>query len=218
MSGVRKAGIIMDMNQNPKTKQNPNVIPTPNMNPDMKFKRCKYCHCNISEQSKVCLFCKKKQKKSVGCLFAVIAAIVICAVIAVSRGWLKVGWRNKSIEVNGLRVSLTAKDLNYKVKDDEYDVYQPADGKKYVAASLKFKNIGDEDKLVSMYDFDCYADNAACRQIELPSENDFEITTLSAGRTVSFTVYFEVPEKASEIELEYDRIYSSDKKAIIKLK
>lgn len=123
-----------------------------------------------------------------------------------------------SFEASGLKISFTKCDLDFKVKDDKYDLYKPADGKKFIALSFKFENTGDKDEYVSIYDFDCYADNETCDQKFFSKEGDFINTNLSKGRNVSFTIYYEVPEKAKNIELEYEADFWTDEKVIIKAK
>ena len=96
-------------------------------------------------------------------------------------------------------------------------MYTLSDGQKYIAVSFTFENTGKDDKYVSLYDFDCYADNKSCEQAFLPDDNDFINTNLSAGRGVSFTAYFTVPADSSTIELEYETNIWTDEKVILKV-
>lgn len=123
-----------------------------------------------------------------------------------------------SFEKGGLKITVDDASLNYKDYDDEYNMYTPKKGKKYIMASFIFENSGKTDAYVSIYDFECYADNVACEQAYLPDDNDFINTNLSSGRSVSFKAYYEVPKKAKTIELEYETSFWTDAKAIIKLK
>ena len=213
----------------------------------MPTKKCKFCQTDIPIKAKVCPNCKKKQKKPIGCLIVIIAVIAIGAAgvsagggkddsssdIKISKGSASsqssndsstenensnnVVELNDTFETKGLKVSFTDLNLDYSVKDDKYDLYKPADGKKYIAVSFTFENTGDKEKYVSIYDFDCYADNTNCEQKYLPDDNDFINTNLSSGRNVSFTAYFEVPKDAKTIELEYEPDFLSDDKVIIKV-
>jgi len=78
---------------------------------------------------------------------------------------------------------------------------QPADGNKYVQFELEFENISNSDQHISIYSFDCFADGASCEQLFLLDES--VDATISAGRKTSGLVFFEVPNDATTIELEY---------------
>ena len=73
---------------------------------------------------------------------------------------------------------------------------------------------GDKDEYVDIYSFDCYADNKACEQTYITKADDFINTNLSSGRSISFTVFFEVPKDAKSVELEYSGMLSSEKVVI----
>ena len=88
---------------------------------------------------------------------------------------------------------------------------------KYIMASFTFENNSDTDKYVSIYDFDCYADNTTCEQKYSLDDNNFINANISSGRNVSFKVYFMVPIDAQSIELEYETSIWSNKKVVIKL-
>ena len=62
-----------------------------------------------------------------------------------------------------------------------------------------------------MMDWECYADNSKVDQTWIADDNGLD-ATLSAGREAEGAVYFEVPEDAESIELEYDiNFWQSDK-------
>lgn len=128
---------------------------------------------------------------------------------------LKVG---SSFEKGGLKITVDDADLNFKDYKDDYNMYAPKKGNKYVMAAFTFENSGKSDAYVSIYDFKCYADNTACDQAYLPDDNDFINTNLSPNRNISFQTYYEVPKKAKSIELEYETSFWTNEKAIIKLK
>lgn len=123
----------------------------------------------------------------------------------------------ESFECNGLKVTVNSADLDFTDYDDTYGWYTPNSGDKYIMASFTFENNSDSDKYVSLYDFDCYADNATCEQTYGLDDNDFINTNLSRGRNVSFKVYFEVPKDAESIELEYETDLWSDERVVIVL-
>lgn len=122
-----------------------------------------------------------------------------------------------SFEKSGLKITVNESNLDYQDYSDEYGMYAPADGMRYVMVSFTFENGGDSDAYVSIYDFDCYADNTACEQAYLPDDSDFINANLSPGRNISFKTYYSVPINATTIELEYETSIWTGEKAVIKL-
>ncbi len=110
---------------------------------------------------------------------------------------------NYSFYYGELKITINSKDLNYDSYDDPYNWYLPNDGMKYIMVSFTFENTGKYDEYVSIYDFDCYADNVLCEQAFLPDDSDFINTNLSSGRMISFQTYYQVPVDSVSIELEY---------------
>ena len=123
-----------------------------------------------------------------------------------------------SFEKNGLTITVDDASIDFKDYEDEYGYNAPNDGMKYVMCAFTFENKGDSDAYVSIYDFDCYADNTLCDQIYSLDDNDFMNTNLSSGRNVSFKTYYAVPVNANSIELEYETNAWTSEKVIIKLK
>ena len=122
-----------------------------------------------------------------------------------------------SFENNGLKVTLNEASIDFTDYNDDYGFNTPEDGMKYIMASFTFENNSDSDQYVSIYDFDCYADNATCEQVYTLDNSNFVNANISSGRNVSFKVYFTVPVNAESIELEYETSIWSNKKVIIKL-
>lgn len=127
-----------------------------------------------------------------------------------------------TMESNGLKIALNDVDLNYTGYDKRYGLHEPQPGMKYISVSVTFQNDSQKDAYVSIYDFDCYADGSTCQQEyglepDINVSNNFINTNLSAGRNVSFTTYYSVPEGAQSIELEYEANIWTNKKAYIKL-
>ena len=86
---------------------------------------------------------------------------------------------------------------------------QPNQGNKYISATFTYENKKSSGNIyASIYDFDCYADNSNCEQKYI-GDSSFINTNLSPGKKVTFTVYFEVPENAETIELEYKPMLQS---------
>lgn len=122
-----------------------------------------------------------------------------------------------SFETDSLRVTINEADVDFTDYEDEYGWHTPEEGMKYVMVSFTFENIGDSDQYVSLYDFDCYADNTTCEQVYGLDDNDFVNTNLSSGRNVSFKTYYSVPVDCESIELEYETNIWSNEKVIIKI-
>ena len=93
--------------------------------------------------------------------------------------------------------------------------FAPESGFKYIYIDLDAKNIGDSDAYISVYEFECYADDVA---MEAHYEDDDLSATLSAGRSTSGRVYFEVPVDAENIEIEYETDFWDDQKAVFLFK
>lgn len=95
------------------------------------------------------------------------------------------------------------------IEENEYS--QPAEGNKYIFFKFSFENISsNSDTAISFYDFECYADGYVT---EMHYNDDESLSsTLSPGRSTQGTLIFEVPETASDIELEYNSNYWTDDK------
>lgn len=93
--------------------------------------------------------------------------------------------------------------------DNEY--LQPKEGNKYVFLKLAFINeSAKSDTSISSYSFNAFADGYACDMF-FGGEEDLS-ATLSPGRSTIGFIYFEVPEDAEDIEVEYEtNVFTSDK-------
>lgn len=93
--------------------------------------------------------------------------------------------------------------------DNEF--LQPAEGNKYIYIQLAFENTSaDTDLAVSSFSFECYADGYNSEAYY--GEDDTLSSTLSPGRSASGYLYFEVPEDAENIEIEYETNFFTEKK------
>ena len=122
-----------------------------------------------------------------------------------------------SFEKNGLKIKVNDSNADFQDYDNEYGWNTPEEGKKYIMVSFTFENNGSSDAYVSIYDFDCYADNETCDQVYSLDDDNFINTNLSPGRNVSFNTYYSVPVSAQSIELEYETNIWTGKKAVIKI-
>ncbi len=191
-------------------------------------KICKYCKSEIAKDAKICPNCRKKQKGRLRIIIGIIVVLLIISIVS-KGGSNKTNNSNSknsddvvevggSFEDNGLKFTVNDAKINYPIKD-EYGLYKLDDNYVYLMLDVTFENTGDGDKYVSIYDFDCYADNTSCEQKYVTeTTGDFINTNLSSGRSVSFKTLYAVPTDASSIELEYESNIWTNNKVVIKIK
>ena len=125
-----------------------------------------------------------------------------------------------TFEANEMSITVNSANLNFQDFDNSFGLYDVPEGMKYIQVSWTFDNISDDDKYVSIYDFDCYADDVSCEQAYLPEgsglNDNFINTNLSSGRNISFETYYTVPINAQHIELEYDGGFGEADKVVVK--
>ena len=95
--------------------------------------------------------------------------------------------------------------------DNEF--LQPQEGNEYIFLKFVVENTSEKsDCSISTFSFHCFADGYAA-EAYYGGEDDLS-ATLSAGRTASGSVYFEVPADAENIEIEYETNVLTGKKLI----
>ena len=112
------------------------------------------------------------------------------------------------LKISFISADADAKDLNKYSK--------PEEGNKVIRAEFKFENISDDDVILD--GFECYADDKKCELFY--GGKDFASPTLesvSAGRSFTAIVYYEVPKDAKTIELEYEDNIWTDEKTIFQV-
>jgi len=123
-----------------------------------------------------------------------------------------------SFEKDGFKFTVDEADLEYVLKNNDYGLYDLDEGLHYIAVTFTFENNSGSDKYVSIYDFDCYADDVKCEQEFVTADTgDFINANLSSGRKVSFMTLYAVPDGAENIELEYTTNIWSGEKILVKL-
>lgn len=123
-----------------------------------------------------------------------------------------------SFEVDDLKITINEANTDFNEYEDEYGYLAPENGMKYIMVSFTFENIGESgDKYVSIYDFDCYADDTSCEQEYSLDDSSFINTNLSTGRNVSLKTYYIVPVDTKSIELEYKESMLDDDRVKIKI-
>ena len=112
----------------------------------------------------------------------------------------------ESIETKSLRIAYLS--CEEYVSDNRF--VQPKQGNHFISLTFEFENMGNSDKTISSFSFDCYADGLNCDQTYI--RDDDISATLSAGRKAKGTVTYEVPDEASVIEVEFnDNIWTSNR-------
>lgn len=122
-----------------------------------------------------------------------------------------------TFDADGLQVTINDFDLDYTDYEDEYGWNAPADGTKYIMIDVSYQNNSKDDKYVSIYDFQCYADNTDCEQNYSVVDSSSLNANLSSGRKTSYKIAFVVPQDAQSIELEFETDMWTGNKEIIKL-
>lgn len=109
---------------------------------------------------------------------------------------LKVG---DSYDDDGLVLTYTSLDDNYEDYIGERKVQA---GNKLIKVGIEAKNTARSIRYVGNYDFYCYADDYVCSNVYLDSEASLD-GNLSSGKKVQGYLFFEVPENAESVTIEY---------------
>lgn len=115
---------------------------------------------------------------------------------------------------NELKISYLKCDTNFK----KYSKYATVGkGKKVISATFKIENISDTDQYIDT--INCYADDKKCDSFySVEDYDDPFFDSISAGRSIEGTVYFEVPSNAKNIELEFENNVWTEDKVIFVIK
>jgi hypothetical protein len=168
-------------------------------------------------------------------VFGIIAVILIFSLFAIGSGSDKASVSSDSASDNSKTTTQKADEpvkvkvgetlttntlkITYKSSaDDKGAEYFPAaSGNKIIKLTFEIENISSTDQIVSVYDFKCYSDDVASSAYYY-GDNGLSTTTLSSGRKATGNVYFEVPQNANSIDVEYETNYWSGNKAIFVVK
>lgn len=111
--------------------------------------------------------------------------------------------------------------IKYLSLDDNFKGYNQyatiKSGCKIIKAEFEFENVGSTDFLATAYDFNCYADGYDCENFWSAEDSGFT-STLSSGKKTKGNVYFQVPENATQITLEYETNVWTSKKVVFNVK
>lgn len=173
--------------------------------------------------------------KKFSSVFGIIAVILIFSLFAIGSGSDKASVSSDSASDNSKTTTQKAEEpvkvkvgetlttntlkITYKSSaDDKGAEYFPAaSGNKIIKLTFEIENISSTDQIVSVYDFKCYSDDVASSAYYY-GDNGLSTTTLSSGRKATGNVYFEVPQNANSIDVEYETNYWSGNKAIFVVK
>lgn len=173
--------------------------------------------------------------KKFSSVFGIIAVILIFSLFAIGSGSDKASVSSDSASDNSKTTTQKADEpvkvkvgetlttntlkITYKSSaDDKGSEYFPAaSGNKIIKLTFEIENISSTDQIVSVYDFKCYSDDVASSAYYY-GDNGLSTTTLSSGRKATGNVYFEVPQNANSIDVEYETNYWSGNKAIFVVK
>lgn len=173
--------------------------------------------------------------KKFSTVFGIIAVILIFSLFAIGSGSDKASVSSDSASDNSKTTTQKADEpvkvkvgetlttntlkITYKSSaDDKGAEYFPAaSGNKIIKLTFEIENISSTDQIVSVYDFKCYSDDVASSAYYY-GDNGLSTTTLSSGRKATGNVYFEVPQNATSIDVEYETNYWSGNKAIFVVK
>lgn len=173
--------------------------------------------------------------KKFSSVFGIIAVILIFSLFAIGSGSDKASVSSDSASDNSKTTTQKAEEpvkvkvgetlttntlkITYKSSaDDKGAEYFPAaSGNKIIKLTFEIENISSTDQIISVYDFKCYSDDVASSAYYY-GDNGLSTTTLSSGRKATGNVYFEVPQNANSIDVEYETNYWSGNKAIFVVK
>lgn len=211
------------------------------MSTEMETRLCKHCQTEIPKKAKVCPNCRKKQG---GIVKWIVLGIIVIAIIGAVAG----GGSDDSEKTTAKKTGNVQEENNDKKEvqgtetDNEFVVgdivetkelkitylsageytsdnmfLQPKDGNVYYRMEFEFENISDTDQTISgMVEWNCYADSYSCEQSYIGE--DQISATLSPGKKVKGSMYYEVPKEAEKVNLEYETNFWTEDKIIFVVK
>lgn len=105
-------------------------------------------------------------------------------------------------------IKVTLKSVNTNFTDFSEFAYVP-ENTKILKADFEFENTGDYTNAISSSYFRCYADQFSCDSFYYLTEDFYE--TIEPSRKSAISVYYEIPEDAELIEIEYNPTLASEK-------
>lgn len=174
-----------------------------------KTKICKYCKEEINAKAKVCRYCNRKQNKN-GCATFILALIILFIFIPFIFGKSENENKKQQILDKSYNIGETVvfNDISIKyISSDKYisnnQFISPKEGNEFYRVEFEFENIGNSDFTISsMANWNCYADGYLVNQTWINMDDDLS-GTLSAGKKMKGSLYFEIPVGSNSVILEY---------------
>ncbi|MCH5344140.1 MAG: DUF4190 and DUF4352 domain-containing protein [Acetatifactor sp.] len=114
------------------------------------------------------------------------------------------------VETSDLRISFFS--AGEYVEDNQF--LQPSEGNVYYRMEFEIENLSNSDKSISsLVGWNCYADDYAVSQSWMVGDDGLD-ASLSSGKKVKGAVYFEVPEDAESIVLEFEPNFWTSEKIV----
>ena len=123
--------------------------------------------------------------------------------------------KGESVTIGDTTYSMKSYDTDYKVTGLSSLLQDKPEEYNYLKVEFYLTNNSKYTEYYSLYEYDCYADNAEC-DIEY-SQSDSS-GSAESGRAVLLTGVWMVPKDAKSIEIECEPGLSSDQKIIFKIK
>lgn len=210
-------------------------------------KLCKHCQTEMPKTAKVCPQCRKKQGGIGKWIVIAVVAFLIIGIIGGgsdsednpsddklqnvgsvdnSQGTEKESQKSTESEEtnNEFKVGDIVQTSNLKISFISSSEWQsdnmfvePKDGYVFYKFEFEFENISDHDQYVSSGDFECYADGYSMDK-SYYGDDTLSITTLSSGKKVKGSIYFEIPKDSESIILEYETNFWTENKVIFVIK
>lgn len=215
-----------------------------NTNDDKKL--CKHCQTEIPKKAKVCPNCRKKQGSMIGNIVAIVVIIFFVVSTFGGKGKDKAtdstpkavsttsnaeqessAVESKSenrdvdntfavgdiVETSDLRISF----LSAGQWESGNEFISPKEGNVFYRFEFEFENISNSDQTISsMMSWNCYADDYSMTQSW--AADDILDATISPGKKAKGAVYYEVPEDAESIVIEYETNFWTENKVIFVVK
>lgn len=210
-------------------------------------KLCKHCQTEMPKTAKVCPQCRKKQGGIGKWIVIAVVAFLFIGIIGGgsdsedspsddkpqnvgsvdnSQGTEKESQKSTESEEtnNEFKVGDIVETSDFKISfisssewESDNMFVEPKDGYVFYKFEFEFENISKSDQYVSSADFECYADGYSMES-SYYGDDILSITSLSSGKKVKGSIYFEIPENAESIILEYETNFWTENKIVFVIK
>lgn len=200
----------------------------------MKTKKCKHCQEEIAKSANKCPKCGGNLGLPVWAKILIIVIVIFGCIVGCVNGCANSvddsikDLKNSYSDINGKtsfkvnetfqneyeKITMTEVNTNF----TDYNEYLgPSDGNKIIALKFKVENINaNRDELyVSSLSFNAYADGVAVNSYLYANDNYNDLSaTVGKGKKAVGYIFFEVPENAQKIVVEYNADFWTDGNSI----